>query len=56
MSMKFGAKPIEFVVPSKDKLLAVIDTLITAIRTGELDDLFSQAAKAGPVGKARTAA
>jgi hypothetical protein len=36
------------VVPSKDKLPAVIDTLIAAVRAGELDDLFSRAAKAGP--------
>jgi hypothetical protein len=63
MSMKFGAKPIEFekgkagiVVPSKEKVPAVIDTLIAAVRAGGLDDLFSQAAKAGPVGKARKAA
>jgi hypothetical protein len=54
MSVKFSAKPIEFekgkagiVVPSKDKLPAVIDTLISAVRSGELDELFSQAAKAG---------
>jgi hypothetical protein len=63
MSIKFGAKPIEFekgkagiVVPSKDKLPAVIDTLIAAVRAGELDDLFSQAAKTGSIGKARKAA
>ena len=63
MSIKFGAKPIEFekgkagiVVPSKDKLPAVIDTLIAAVRAGELDDLFSQAAKTGAIGKVRKAA
>jgi uncharacterized protein DUF6641 len=63
MSVKFGAKPIEFekgkagiVVPSKDKLPAVIDTLITAVRAGELDDLFNQAAKTGSIGKAKKAA
>ena len=63
MSIKFGAKPIEFekgkagiVVPSKDKLPAVIDTLIAAVRAGELDELFSQAAKTGSIGKARKAA
>jgi hypothetical protein len=63
MSVKFGAKPIEFekgkagiVVPSRDKLPAVIDTLIAAVRAGELDDLFSHAAKAGLVGKPRKAA
>jgi hypothetical protein len=63
MSVKFGARPIEFekgkagiVVPSKDKLPAVIDTLISAVRAGELDELFSQAAKTGSIGKARKAA
>jgi hypothetical protein len=35
---------------------AVIDTLIAAVRVNELDDLFSQAAKAGAVGKPRKAA
>src|SRR5258708_35539413 len=63
MSIKFGAKPIEFekgkagiAVPCKDKLPAVIDTLISAVRAGELDELFSQAAKTGTIGKARKAA
>jgi hypothetical protein len=63
MSVKFGARPIEFekgkagiAVGSRDKLLAVIDTLIAAVRAGELDDLFSQAAKTGVVGKPRKAA
>jgi hypothetical protein len=48
---KFGAKPIEFekgkagiVVRPKDKLPAVTDTLIAAVRAGELDELFNQAA------------
>jgi hypothetical protein len=63
MSIKFGAKPVEFekgkagiVVPSKEKLPAVIDTLISAVRAGELDDLFNQATKTGTIGKARKAA
>ncbi len=63
MSVKFGAKPVEFekgkagiANPSKDKLPTVIDTLIAAVRAGELDDLFTQAAKTGGVGKARKAA
>ena len=63
MSIKFGARPLEFekgkagiVVPSKDKLPVVIDTLISAVRAGELDELFSQAAKTGSIGKARKAA
>jgi len=63
MSMKFGSKPIEFekgkagiVVDSKEKLPAVIDALIAAVRAGELDDIFSQAAKTGAVGKSKKAA
>ena len=34
----------------------MIDTLIAAVRSGELDDLFNQAAKSGSIGKARKAA
>ena len=56
-------KPIEFekgkagiAVPSKDKLPTVKDTLIAPVRAGELDELFSQAARAGSIGKARKAA
>ncbi|WP_008545174.1 hypothetical protein [Bradyrhizobium sp. CCGE-LA001] len=63
MSVKFGSKPIEFekgkagiVVGSRDKLPAVIDALIGAVRAGELDEHFSQAAKTGGIGKARKAA
>ena len=63
MSIKFGAKPVEFekgkagiVVGSKDKLPALIDALVAAVRAGELDELFSQAAKAGVVGKPKKAA
>jgi hypothetical protein len=63
MSIKFGAKPVEFekgkagiVVGSKDKLPNVIDALIAAVRAGELDEAFSQAAKAGAIGKPKKAA
>jgi hypothetical protein len=63
MFIKFGARPIEFekgkagiVVPSKDKLPTLIDTLIAAVRAGELDELFTQAAKTGSIGKVRKAA
>jgi hypothetical protein len=34
----------------------VIDTLISAVRAGELEELFSQAAKTGTIEKARKAA
>jgi hypothetical protein len=62
MSVYHGTKPIEFEkgkagisVASKDKLPALIDSLIGAIRAGELDDLL---ARIKPVGapKARKAA
>ena len=63
MSVKFGAKPIEFekgkagiVVGSKEKLPVLIDMLIAAVRAGELDDHFSQTAKTGAIGKPRKAA
>ncbi|QOZ42204.1 hypothetical protein XH89_01010 [Bradyrhizobium sp. CCBAU 53340] len=63
MSIKFGSKPIEFekgkagiVVGSRDKLSAVIDALIGAVRAGELDEHFSHAAKTGGIGKSRKAA
>lgn len=62
MSIKFGAKPIEFekgkagvAVPSKEKLPTVINTLIEAVRAGELDDLFAQASKQGPAFKKKAA-
>ena len=38
------------------KLPAVIDTLIAAVRAGELDELFSEAVKTGTIGKPRKAA
>lgn len=62
MSIKFGSKPLEFekgkagvLVGSKDKLPTVIDALIAAVRAGELDDLFTQAAKTGTIGKRKAA-
>jgi hypothetical protein len=48
--VRVGSKPIEFekgknaiVVPSLDKLPAVINILITAVRNGELDAQLAQA-------------
>ena len=50
--IKSGGKPIEFdkgksaiAVPSLDKLPAVIDTLITAVRSGELDGQLEQTSR-----------
>ena len=44
------------VVGTKEKLPAVIDALIAAVRAGELDDLFGHAAKTSAVGKSKKAA
>jgi hypothetical protein len=48
--IKYGSKPIEFEkgkagisVPSKDKLPNLIETLIAAVRNGELDDILTAA-------------
>jgi hypothetical protein len=56
--IRAGFKPIEFAkdktaiaVPSLDKLPAVIDTLITAVRNGELDEQLAQAAKQATVNR-----
>jgi hypothetical protein len=52
LTVKVGSKRIEFekgkaaiVVPSIDKLPTVIDTLIKAIRAGELDEQLNQSSK-----------
>ena len=52
MSVYHGTKPVEFekgkagvAVPSKEKLPALIETLITAVRNGELDEVLTNAAK-----------
>ena len=62
MSVYHGTKPIEFergkagiAVASKEKLPALIDSLIGGVRAGELDDLLSRV-KAVGAPKARKAA
>jgi hypothetical protein len=61
-TIRSGWKPIEFdkgksaiVVLSHDKLPAIIDTLITAVRNGELDEHLAQGSKAGMVKKRKAA-
>jgi Family of unknown function (DUF6641) len=61
--VRSGWKPIEFekgktaiAVPSLDKLPAVIDTLIAAVRNGELDEQLTQAKKPPTGAKSRKAA
>ena len=61
--IKASQKPVEFekgkaaiAVPSLDKLPGLIDTLIAAVRSGELDEQLGQAAKAATVRKLKKAA
>jgi hypothetical protein len=61
--IRVGFKPLEFAkdktaiaVASLDKVPAVIDTLITAVRNGELDEQLAQAAKQATPKKPRKAA
>lgn len=63
--IRSGWKPIEFekgkaaiAVPSLEKLPSVIDTLIAAVRNGELDEQLAQASKEArpPKAKGRHAA
>jgi hypothetical protein len=63
LTVRYGFKTIEFekgkagvAVPSKDKLVGVIDTMIAAVRAGELDEVLAQQSKARGVPKARKAA
>ena len=58
--VRSGWKPIEFekgktaiAVPSLEKLRSVIDTLITAVRNGELDEQLAQAKKPVTTAKSR---
>ena len=63
LTVRYGFKTIEFekgkagiAVPSKEKLVSVIDTLIEAVRAGELDASLQHQAKAGASSKAARAA
>ena len=60
--VRLGGKPIEFekgkaaiAVPSADKLPQLIDTVITAVRNGELDDVLAQTAKGRTMPKKKAA-
>lgn len=61
--VRSGWKPIEFdkgkcaiAVPSLEKIPSVIDTLITAVRSGELDDQLAQTKKSVAGVRSRKAA
>jgi hypothetical protein len=60
--VRSGVKPIEFekgktgiAVPSLDKIPSVIDTLITAVKSGELDSQLEQSSKKPPAKGKRAA-
>jgi len=62
LTIRVAQNPIEFekgkagiAVASADKLPSVIDTLISAIRSGELDQQLAQASKAVPLRKNKAA-
>jgi hypothetical protein len=62
LSVRVAQKPIEFekgkagtAVASADKLASTIDTVIAAIRSGELDEQLAHASKAVPSKKKRAA-
>ena len=61
--IRAGRKPIEFdkgkagiSVPSLDKMPAVIDAVITAVRNGELDEQLALLSKKGMASKSKKAA
>jgi len=63
LTVRYGFKTIEFekgkagiAVPSKEKLVGVIDTLIAAVRAGELDDILAQQGRARGVPKTKRVA
>jgi hypothetical protein len=63
LTVRYGAKPIEFqkgkaaiAVGSKDKLLGVIATLISATAAGELDSAIGLLSKASEFNKGKRAA
>ena len=63
LTVRYGAKAIEFekgktaiVVPSKDQLVATLDTVISAVKAGELDEHLSQQAKERGIPKPKRAA
>lgn len=59
--IRSGWKPVEFekgkaaiAVPSLERLPTIIDTLITAVRNGELDEQLAQASKEAKPPKAKS--
>jgi hypothetical protein len=63
VTVRYGSKTIEFekgktaiVVPGMNQLGPTIETVIAAVRAGELDELLAQQAKARYVSKTKRAA
>jgi hypothetical protein len=63
LTVRYGFKHIELekgkagiAVPSREKLVGMIETMINATRAGELDDMLAQQGRARGVPKARRAA
>ena len=63
LTVRYGAKAIEFekgktaiIVPSKDQLVATLDTLIEGVKAGELDEHLALQAKTRGVPKSKQAA
>jgi hypothetical protein len=63
LTVRYGAQPIEFekgkcsvVVPAKGQLVETIDTIIAAVKAGELDPHLAQQAKARVAPKSKRAA
>jgi hypothetical protein len=63
LTVRYGSKAIEFekgktaiAVPNKEQLIATIDTVISAVRAGELDEHLTQQAKERGVPKLKRTA
>jgi hypothetical protein len=63
LTVRYGSKPIEFekgkaaiVLPNKAAVAGALDTLITAVRAGELDETLAQQARARVMPRGKRAA
>jgi hypothetical protein len=63
LTVRYGSKPIEFekgkaaiILANKGALVGTLDTVIAAIRTGELDEILAQLAKARVMPRGKRAA
>jgi hypothetical protein len=63
LTVRYGSKPIEFekgkaaiLLPNKVALVSTLDTVIAAVRAGELDEILAQQAKARVMPKGKRAA